>query len=266
MERFLRFRASAGSDAVVRFWDPISGMEIAQVRGHIGSIRSVAFAPDSLTFATSGADRTIRIWDTPDPINLATYFPICDFKKEEARWDAPPVSSPTAKGFGFVNVPTSCYLSVLHGGRGEVEADRLLFARFLRAGNLDGARHVLDRLGGKGPALRTALAEGLRQAGTLALGLGVFPLAEYRLHQARSLEPNASETDYLLASCYSKRANSQAETPEGRAARDKDIEQAIDCLERAATKGWTQWDRLKRDRILDPLRQHPRYQKLVGRP
>jgi RNA polymerase sigma factor (sigma-70 family) len=54
--------ASGGHDKLVRLWDVASGEEIRQLRGYVGTIRSVVFSPDGQTIAAGGADKSIRLW------------------------------------------------------------------------------------------------------------------------------------------------------------------------------------------------------------
>ncbi|HKE01963.1 MAG TPA: hypothetical protein VKE69_13190, partial [Planctomycetota bacterium] len=57
-----RHVAVAHFDGVVRVWDVDSGELAAELRGHRGEARTVAFAPDG-TLYSGGADRTARRWD-----------------------------------------------------------------------------------------------------------------------------------------------------------------------------------------------------------
>jgi WD40 repeat protein len=58
-----RILASVSRDETVRFWDVLTGEEIAGWRWQIGQVWSVAFAPDGQTAAAAGADGTVLVWD-----------------------------------------------------------------------------------------------------------------------------------------------------------------------------------------------------------
>jgi len=46
----------------VILYDGSSGDKIAELDGHKGSVLAIAWGPDSKSFATAGADGTVRIW------------------------------------------------------------------------------------------------------------------------------------------------------------------------------------------------------------
>jgi len=58
-----RLLATGGQDGIVRFWDPMSGQELAQLPGHKSCVNQLSFSPDGNKLATSSCDGTVKIWD-----------------------------------------------------------------------------------------------------------------------------------------------------------------------------------------------------------
>jgi WD40 repeat protein len=64
---------SGGADGIVRVWDAETGIQLGQLRGHIGRVSSVAFSPDGHWIVSGGKDdNTVRVWDADalQPVGL----------------------------------------------------------------------------------------------------------------------------------------------------------------------------------------------------
>ena len=105
-------------------------------------------------------------------------------------------------------------------------------------------------------SLYAARASALARQGNTAAAL-----ADYQ--RALLLNPTAAESYYNLACGCSLRSGSHPSSLEGKAARQADLDLALDYLEQAKRKGWNNWDHARKDDDLKPLRDHPRFLKLL---
>jgi WD40 repeat protein len=77
--------ALTGGPGTTRIWDTSTGEEVMVLRGHTGSVVSVAFSLDGSQVATASVDGTAKVWDAATGMNLLT----------------PPVDTQGAGGISF---------------------------------------------------------------------------------------------------------------------------------------------------------------------
>jgi WD40 repeat protein len=57
---------------VVKLWDVATAKNIATFKGHLKSVLSVAYTPDSKMLASGSEDETVRFWEVRTGENIAT--------------------------------------------------------------------------------------------------------------------------------------------------------------------------------------------------
>ena len=60
------------TDKTVRVYDPGNGAHVATLAGHTDWVYGVVLTPDGATLASSGADGTVKLWNTGENRLLAT--------------------------------------------------------------------------------------------------------------------------------------------------------------------------------------------------
>jgi peptidylprolyl isomerase domain and WD repeat-containing protein 1 len=65
MTPFTDFLITSSMDGVVKFWKKVAiGIEfVKEFRAHIGEIKSVSASSDGRSFASAGADNSVKIFD-----------------------------------------------------------------------------------------------------------------------------------------------------------------------------------------------------------
>ena len=59
-------------DQTAKVWEAASGKELLTLKGHSGSIRSVAFSPDGQRIVTGSDDKTAKVWEAASGRELLT--------------------------------------------------------------------------------------------------------------------------------------------------------------------------------------------------
>jgi WD40 repeat protein len=168
---------SAGVDSQpfgeAKVWDPSTGRELYQLRGHTSVVNSVAYSPDGRRLATASDDGTIKLWDTGTGQEVFTLRGhtsrvLCVAFSPDGRRIVSGSSDQTAKVWD-VDASRAEVLS-----RREAVAQAASGESFLQAGRWDQAAAALTRaLTLKVDNSRLRLARGQALA-----GLGQFPQAE----------------------------------------------------------------------------------------
>src|SRR5262249_9842577 len=64
--------ATGSGDNTAKLWDVTTGQELATLKGHAGTVGSVAFSPDGKRLATGSGDSTVKIWDMTTGRDITT--------------------------------------------------------------------------------------------------------------------------------------------------------------------------------------------------
>jgi len=64
-------------DKFAKMWDVKSGMCLHTFQGHTALVMTAEFSRNETAFVTAAWDGTVKIWNVPDPVCVATTAPIC---------------------------------------------------------------------------------------------------------------------------------------------------------------------------------------------
>jgi hypothetical protein len=78
---------TAGNDHVVRFWNLLTGEQLAPLEGHRGTINAIALSPDGKTLISASSDNTMRVWDLSQRVTAAKTGTL-PVRELEAHWAA----------------------------------------------------------------------------------------------------------------------------------------------------------------------------------
>jgi WD40 repeat protein len=76
---------SGGADGTVRVWDAISGEQLEVLRGHTGTVWSVALSADGQHVVSGGFDGTVKVWDPRSSAALRTVQPERRYERMNIR-------------------------------------------------------------------------------------------------------------------------------------------------------------------------------------
>ena len=79
-----RLLAQSRTNNSVSIWELSTGKEIGQLKGHLGIVDALTFAPDGKSVATGGRDTTGLVWELPKPATVANSKP--PEVNLESRW------------------------------------------------------------------------------------------------------------------------------------------------------------------------------------
>ena len=65
------------ADGTIKVWDAITGKHSQTLDGHLAGISAISWSPDSQTLASGSDDKSIRLWDIVNVLNIFIYFEEC---------------------------------------------------------------------------------------------------------------------------------------------------------------------------------------------
>jgi len=280
--------------ARLQVWEASTGRLLGVLPGRNRYVSSLVFSPDGSTFVSAG-DQAVELWETPSPLRMTDYLPLCKFEGLEVMWRSSAEKIGATVALGYVNLPGQSHVRILQRSPDEAQRFLRLFRQALRARDLVGAVSLIPEIvraetfGEESERLmKEFLASEFSQLqrvlflctralgsnpdnpawliarGTTQARLGRFDLSVSDLDKAAALNPKSPHLCYSLARGYGLCAGEFREVPASAANADRCVGAALHWLEAAVSHGYRRLSLRDFDnRDFEPVKSDPRFQQIL---
>ncbi|XEY23260.1 hypothetical protein UABHE_000994 [Candidatus Uabimicrobium helgolandensis] len=220
--------ASAGHDMLIKIWSVNSGVDILTLSGHSAPITCLAFSPNKKIIVSGSEDSTIKIWSISTGKLLRT---ISDYSTPISQ-----VSFSKDSAVLFAN--TNTHIAKLW--KIDVTDSSNI------AGEIKDANYYL---------LQAVAAK----------ENGDIKQAIEHLETSINMDSKQADAYYLLACCYSLHAQKHENTPVGLGKKNGDISKSISALKDCIRSGFSNIEKIQKEKDLDLLRTEDRYRSAIAK-
>jgi WD40 repeat protein len=236
---------TGSDDGTAKLWDTETGLVTLTFRRHTASVNSVAFSPDGTRVATASEDGTVRIWSAEtsgEPLVPELYRLGVNY----------------ARGREFPKA-LELFTQILILSPEDISA---LVARafvYLELKNIEAAMGDCSKAVSVNPKdLNARFCRGY-----VFHLKGDLDAARRNYIEVLTLNAGNVGAHYNLACIYSLRSLTRAKDSTGERLRTEDFAAAFEHLENAIKYGYLDWEHMKVDSDLDPIRADPRFLQIM---